>query len=47
MSSFIDSEVGIVLSMIRFTPSIEQQKQVYDCNANNVGMVYNEQTILG
>ena len=32
--------------MVYFSPSIEQQKQIYDCEANNVGVVYNEQSII-
>ena len=40
MSSFIDSEVGLVLSMVRFSPSIEQRKQFYNCEANGLGVVW-------
>ena len=39
MSLFIDSGVGCVLSMFCF---IDQQKQVYNCKANDVGVVFNE-----
>ena len=28
--------------MVRFSPSIEQQKEVYSCEANDVGVEYNE-----
>ena len=28
--------------MVPFSPSIDQQKQVYNCKANNVGVVCNE-----
>ena len=35
-------EWALVLSMVHFSPSIQQQKQVYNCEANNVGVVYNE-----
>ena len=44
VSSFIDSGVGLVLSMVCFSPSIEQQKQVCNCETNNVGVVHNEWT---
>ena len=30
--------------MARSSPSIEQQKQVNDCEANNVGVMHNERT---
>ena len=33
--------------MVRFSPSIEQRKQFYNCKANDISMVwcsYNEQT---
>ena len=32
------------IPMVHFSPSIEQQLQVCYCEANNVGVVYNEQT---
>ena len=48
MSSFIESRVGIVSPtyMVRFSPNIEQQKQFYNCKANDLGVVcsYNEWT---
>ena len=49
MSSFIDSGVGLVLStyMVRFSRSIEQRKQFYNCEANSLGVAwcsYNEWT---
>ena len=49
MSSFIDSGAGLVLStyMVRFSHNIEQRKQLYNCEANSLGVVwcsYNEQT---
>ena len=37
MSSFV------VLSMVCFSPSIEQRKQAYNCNVYDVGVVHNEQ----
>ena len=48
-SSFIDSGADLVLSsyMVRFSRSIEQQKQIYSCKANSLGVVwcsYNELT---
>ena len=43
MISFIDSGVGLVLSMVRLSSSIEHQKQVYNYKASNVGVVYDEQ----
>ena len=36
MSVFSGSGVGLVLSMVRFSPDI---KQVYNCEANDVGPV--------
>ena len=42
MSSFIDSGTGLVLSMVCFSHSIEQQKQVYNYEAKDVGVIYNE-----
>ena len=33
----------LLLSMVYFSPSILQQKQVYNCEANNVGVVHHEQ----
>ena len=30
--------------MVHFSPSIEQQKQIYNCEAKDVGVVYNERT---
>jgi len=44
MSLLIDSGVGLVLSMVCFSPSIQQRKQVYNWKANNMGVVYNEWT---
>ena len=44
VSSFIDSGVGLVPSMVHFSPSIEQRKQVYNCKANDVDVEYNERT---
>ena len=44
MSLFIDSGVGLVVSMVPFSSSIQQQKQVHNCKANDVGVVYNEKT---
>ena len=35
---------GFVLSMVRFSPSIEQGKQGYNYKANDVGVVYNKWT---
>ena len=43
MSSITDSGMGLVLSMVHFNHSIEQQKQVYNCKANDVGVMYKEQ----
>ena len=43
VSSFIDSRVGLELSMFQFSHSIEQWKQVYDCKANDMGVVFNKQ----
>ena len=39
----MDSGAGLVLSIVCFSLNIEQQKQVYNCKANNVSLVYNEQ----
>ena len=39
MSAFIDSGASLVLSKACFSPSIGQQKQVYNCKANDVGDV--------
>ena len=39
VSSFINSGVGLALSMVHFSPSIEQQKQIYICEAKDVGVV--------
>ena len=44
MSLFIDSGEGHVLSMVHFSPSIEQQKQVFNSEANDVDVMHNEQT---
>ena len=44
VSSFIDCGAGLVLFMVCFSPKIEQRKQVYNCKANHVSMVYNEWT---
>ena len=44
MSSFLDGGAGFVLSMVQLSPNIEQQKQVYNRNAKDVGVVYNELT---
>ena len=49
MSSFIDSGADLVLStyMVRYSPSIDQQKQFYNCEANSLGVVWcscNERT---
>ena len=43
MGLFIDSGAGLVLSAAHFSPSIQQLKQVYNCEASNVGVVYKEQ----
>ena len=40
----MDSGAGLVLSIVCFSLNIEQQKQVYNCKANDVSLVYNEQT---
>ena len=42
VSSLIDSGAGLVLSsyMVRFSPGIEQQKQVYSCEANSLDVVW-------
>ena len=42
VSSFIDSGVGLVLStyMVRYSRSIKQQKQFYNCKANSLGVVW-------
>ena len=32
--------------MVSFRPSFEKRNQVYNCEANNVGVVYNEQINL-
>ena len=37
MSLFLDSGVGLVLFMVRSSPDT---KQVYNCEANDVGPVY-------
>ena len=42
VSSLIDSAAGLVLSMVCFSPSTEQRKQVYNCKANDVGVLHNE-----
>ena len=34
--SFIDSGAGLVPSVVHFSLSIEQRKQVYNCEANDV-----------
>ena len=49
MSSSTDSGAGLVLSsyMVRFSHNIEQQNQIYSCEANSLGVVlcsYNEWT---
>ena len=44
VSSFINSGVGLVLYVACFSPSVEQQKQVYNYKANYVGVVYYERT---
>ena len=38
LRSFKDSGMGVVLSMVCFSPSIELQKQVYNCQDNDVGV---------
>ena len=42
MRLFIGSGVDFVLSMVSFSLSIEHRKQVFDCKANVVDVVYNE-----
>ena len=32
------------VSMVCFSRTIEQHKQVYDCEANDVGVLYTERT---
>ena len=47
MSSFIDSGAVLYYLYGHFSRSIEQQKQIYSCEANNLGVVwcsYNERT---
>ena len=44
MNSLIDSGEGLVLFMAHFSPSIQQRKQVYNCKADDVDVVYNERT---
>ena len=47
VSSFIDSGAGLVSSIWFVYPSIEQRKQFYGCEANDLGVVWcscNEQT---
>ena len=48
MSSFIDSGVGIAspMYMVRFSSSIEQQKQSYNCKADNLGVVWCSRRIV-
>ena len=41
-SNVIDGGVDLVLSIVCFSPNIEQQKQVYNCKARDVGVVHNE-----
>ena len=48
VSSFIDSAVGLISPtyMVRFSPSIDQQKPFYNCEAKDLSVVwcsYNEQ----
>ena len=38
----MDSGVGLLLNMVCFSPSIEQRRQVYSYEANDVGVVYDE-----
>ena len=38
-SSELVVERALYYSMVRFSPSIEQQKQVYNSEANDVGVV--------
>ena len=47
VSSFVDSGAGLLLSIyvVRFSPSIEQQKQFYKCESSDLGVLwcsYNE-----
>ena len=37
----MDCGVGLVLSLVCFSPS-EQQKQICNCEANDEGVVHNE-----
>ena len=39
-SSFIDSGAGIVLSIWFVLAIVEQQKQIYGCEANSLGVVW-------
>ena len=40
-----NSGAGLVLPMVPFSPSIQQPKQVYNWEANDVGVLYIEWTI--
>ena len=44
VSAFTDSGAGLVLYITFLRPSIEQQKQAYNCETNSVVVVYNEWT---
>ena len=49
MSLFIDSGVGLALSMVRFTFSTEWQKQAYGYKTNNVrrcGIYWTDESIV-
>ena len=46
MGPFIDSGAGFVLSMICFSPSIEQQKQFYNCKAKDLGVEWCSERIV-
>ena len=38
--TYMDSGVSLVLFMVHFSPIIQQQKQVNNCKANDVGLAY-------
>ena len=44
MNSFIDREMGLVLSMVHFSSSIAQWKQGDNRKANDMGVVDKKQT---
>ena len=42
MNLFVDNGAGLVQSMAYFSHSIQQRKQGYNCEINDVGVMYNE-----